>query len=78
MGAAAASHLGGEAFCQTLELKTSFLRPARPGKLYGEGRVVHRGREVVFLEGTLSEGEGRPLATARIVAFAERTAPERA
>jgi acyl-coenzyme A thioesterase PaaI-like protein len=35
-----ASVLGGDGFGQTLELKTSFLRPARVGKIYGEGRVV--------------------------------------
>jgi uncharacterized protein (TIGR00369 family) len=74
MGPAAVAHLGGEVFCQTLELKTSFLRPARPGKLYGEGRVVHRGRDVVFLEGRLEDADGRLIATAtatsRIIPFA--------
>ena len=74
MGPAAVAHLGGEVFCQTLELKTSFLRPARPRKLYGEGRVVHRGRDVVFLEGRLEDADGRLIATAtatsRIIPFA--------
>jgi uncharacterized protein (TIGR00369 family) len=64
MGPAAAATLGGDAFCQTLELKTSFLRPARPGKLYGVGRVVHRGRDVVFMEARLEDAEGRVIATA--------------
>jgi uncharacterized protein (TIGR00369 family) len=77
MGPAATAHLGGEAFCQTLELKTSFLRPARPGMLYGEGRVVHRGRDVVFVEGRLEDAEGRVIATAtattRIIPFADRS-----
>jgi uncharacterized protein (TIGR00369 family) len=76
MGPAAAAHLGGDAFCQTLELKTSFLRPARAGTLYGEGRVVHRGRDVVFVEGRLEDGEGRLIATAtattRIISLADR------
>jgi uncharacterized protein (TIGR00369 family) len=76
MGPAAAAHLGGDAFCQTLELKTSFLRPARVGTLYGEGRLVHRGRDVVFVEGRLEDGQGRLIATAtattRIVSFADR------
>jgi acyl-coenzyme A thioesterase PaaI-like protein len=31
VGRGADAHFGGDAFCQTLELKTSFLRPARPG-----------------------------------------------
>jgi uncharacterized protein (TIGR00369 family) len=64
----AAALLGGEAFAQTLELKTSFLRPARPGKLYGDARVVHRGRDIVFLEGSLSTADGTMVATATATA----------
>jgi len=67
-GPAAAAALGGEAFAQTLELKRSFLRPARPGKLYGDARVVHRGREIVFLEGSLSDADGTLVATATATA----------
>jgi uncharacterized protein (TIGR00369 family) len=59
---------------QTLELKTSFYRPARPGPIVGFGRVAHRGRDLLFLEGTLSDGEGKSLAaatsTARIIELA--------
>jgi uncharacterized protein (TIGR00369 family) len=76
MGPAAAALLGGEGFAQTLELKTSFMRAAQPGPLYGEARVVHRGREVIFLEGTLSDAQGRLVAaataTARVIPFASR------
>jgi uncharacterized protein (TIGR00369 family) len=68
MGPAAAAALGGAAFAQTLELKTSFLRPARPGPLVGEARVVHRGRDVVFLEGRLMSEDGVVLATASATA----------
>ena len=59
MGPAAVALLGGNRFTQTLELKTSFYRPARPGPIIGFGRVAHRGRELIFLEGTLSDGEGK-------------------
>jgi uncharacterized protein (TIGR00369 family) len=38
---------------QTLEMKTSYLRSARLSAILGEGRVLHRGREIVFLEGRL-------------------------
>lgn len=48
----------------TLELKVIFLRPARPGSFTGEGRVVHRGRSIAFLEGKLRDAEGRLVATA--------------
>lgn len=68
LGPAAAALLGGDAFAQTLELKTSFLRPARPGRLYGDARVVHRGREIVFLEGLLSTADGTVVATATATA----------
>lgn len=48
----------------TLEMKTSFLRPAMPGELRGVGRVVKWGRTVCFTEGELYDGEGRLLAKA--------------
>ena len=35
----------------TLEMKTSFLRPAMPGSLRGVGRVVKWGRSICFMEG---------------------------
>ncbi len=73
LGPAAAAALGGEAFAQTLELKTSFLRPARPGALFGDARVVHRGRDIVFLDGSLSTADGTVAATttaiARVIPF---------
>jgi uncharacterized protein (TIGR00369 family) len=68
MGPAAAAFLGGAHMTQTLELKTSFLRPARPGRLYGDGRVVHRGRDILFLEGALSTDDGAVVATATATA----------
>jgi uncharacterized protein (TIGR00369 family) len=48
----------------TLEMKTSFLRPAFPGTLRGVGRVVKWGKTVCFTEGELYDGEGRLLAKA--------------
>lgn len=48
----------------TLEMKTSFLRPALPGALRGIGRVVKWGKTVCFTEGELYDGEGRLLAKA--------------
>lgn len=55
----------------TLEMKTSFLQPAPPERLVGEGCVVKRGASVVFLEARLEAPDGAPLATgsgtARIV-----------
>lgn len=48
----------------SLEIKTSYIRPAQPGVLKGWGKVVRMGRNVVFLEGALHDPEGRLLATA--------------
>ena len=47
-----------------VEMKVSFLRPARAGRIIGEGRVVHKGRSVVFMEGSLSAEDGSLIATA--------------
>src|SRR4051812_43422886 len=71
MGPAAFSALGpGHAF-PTLDLNVSFLRPARAGRLVGEGRVVHAGKSVAFLEGTLTDEDdqviARATATARVL-----------
>lgn len=48
----------------TLELKTSFVRPAPLGRLLGHGRVVHRGNSIAFLAGELTDPDGVLLATA--------------
>lgn len=48
----------------TLEMKTSFLRPALPGKLRAVGRIAKWGRAIAFTEGELYDAEGRLLAKA--------------
>ncbi len=48
----------------TLEMKTSFLRPAKPGPIKGIGRVVKWGRSVAFTEGELYDPDGKLLAKA--------------
>lgn len=48
----------------TAEMKTTFLRPARPGPLRGVGRVLKWGRTLAFTEGELYDPEGRLLAKA--------------
>lgn len=48
----------------TLEMKTSFLRPAAPGTLRGVGHVIRWGRTVAFTEGELFDGDGRLIAKA--------------
>ena len=48
----------------TAEMKTTFFRPATPGKLKGIGRVAKWGRTIAFTEGELYDAEGRLLAKA--------------
>ncbi|AVP58116.1 PaaI family thioesterase [Pulveribacter suum] len=42
----------------TIEMKTSFLQPAR-GALVARGRLLHRTRTTAFVEGTVHDAEGR-------------------
>jgi uncharacterized protein (TIGR00369 family) len=73
-GPALLATLGPDEFQSTLELKATFLRPARPGRLTGRGRVVHRVGDVAFLEGSLADAAGTVLttatATARVIPLA--------
>ncbi len=48
----------------TVEMKTSFFRPASFGEIRGVGRVVRWGKTIAFTEGELYDGEGRLLAKA--------------
>lgn len=68
MGPAAMAYLGGSHIAQTLELKVNFLRPGRPGPIVGTGRVVHKGRDILFLEGALRDPDGKIIATATATA----------
>ncbi len=64
MSFAAIARLGSEFRVPTLEMKTVFLAPARPGRLIGEGRPVRAGKTICFMEGRLLDPEGALLATA--------------
>jgi molybdopterin converting factor subunit 1 len=68
MGPAAVAQLGPGYFAPTLELKVSFLRPVGPGTLVADGRVVHLGTSIAFLEGSLADEEGNVVATATATA----------
>ena len=64
MSVAAVVASGMTAFVPTLEMKTSFFRPALPGPLKVIGRVAKWGRQICFLEGEIYDPEGRLLAKA--------------
>jgi uncharacterized protein (TIGR00369 family) len=79
LGPALVATLDATDFAPTLELKVSFIRPARPGTLVGEGRVVSKGRSIAFLAGELTNEQGELVATAtataRIVARGRDSTP---
>lgn len=64
LGPALAATLAENQFAPTLDLHVQFLRPARPGRLLGRGRIVKRRHEVCFLAGELTGPDGRPVAAA--------------
>jgi uncharacterized protein (TIGR00369 family) len=68
LGPALVATLGADQFAPTTDLHVQFLRPARPGRLTGRGRVVRRGRDVAFLAGELVDDSGQILAVATATA----------
>jgi uncharacterized protein (TIGR00369 family) len=64
LGPALVSTLPADEFAPTLELKVNFVRPAKVGPLFAEGRVVHKGKSIAFLEGELRNIQGKIIATA--------------
>ena len=73
MALTAMAHLGEGFHITTLEMKISHLSPAPLGNLIAEGRIIKRGRKIMFMEATLFDEEENVLAiattTARIVAI---------
>lgn len=75
MGPAVLIHTDGATYTATINMNVSFLAPARPGRLYGEGQVVQLGKTVGFVEARLLDEAGTWLARAnasvRLVASAK-------
>jgi uncharacterized protein (TIGR00369 family) len=53
----------------TTDLHVQFVRPARPGRLTGRGRVVRRGKDIGFMAGELLDDSGQIVATATATAL---------
>jgi uncharacterized protein (TIGR00369 family) len=68
LGPALVAGLSPGDFAPTTDLHVQFLRPARPGRLLGRGRVVRRGRDVAFLAGELADENGVVVAVATATA----------
>jgi uncharacterized protein (TIGR00369 family) len=69
MGAALATVLAEGERPPTLEMKISFVKPAKVGTIRGTARVVHRGRSVAFAEGSLHSASNALLATGTCTAL---------
>jgi uncharacterized protein (TIGR00369 family) len=77
VGPALPATLEPDQFQSTLQLNVSFLRPVRPGRIVGKGRVVPRDGDLVFLETSLLDAQEQVIATAtaRVIALSRaRTA----
>ena len=68
LGPALVATLGPGQFAPTTDLHVQFLRPARPGRLTGRGRVVHRAKDIAFLAGELLDDSGQIVAAATATA----------
>ena len=68
VGPALLATLEPDQFQSTLELHVHFLRPVRPGKVVGKGRVVHRDGDMAFLEASLFDANETLIATATATA----------
>ncbi|HZP36929.1 MAG TPA: PaaI family thioesterase [Methylomirabilota bacterium] len=68
VGPALLATLEPDQFQSTLSINVNFLRPVRPGRLVGKGRVVRRDGDLASLEGSLLDGQGALIATATATA----------
>jgi uncharacterized protein (TIGR00369 family) len=82
VGPALLATLEPDQFQSTLQIGVDFLRPVRPGRIVGKGRVVHRDGDMVFLQATLIDprraaGEAviaTATAIARVIALSDAAA----
>ena len=68
LGPALVAMLGPGQYAPTTDLHVQFLRPARPGRLTGRGRVVRRGKDIAFMAGELLDDSGQVVAAATATA----------
>jgi uncharacterized protein (TIGR00369 family) len=65
----------GALYTVSIDMSVSYLAPAKPGPLIGEGRVVQLGKSIGFLEAVLMDAAGtvvaRATSSARLVPSAK-------
>jgi uncharacterized protein (TIGR00369 family) len=72
LGPALVATLDEGEWAPTIDLQVQFLRPVKPGRLRGLGRVVRRGRDIAFLAGELRNEPADVVATATASAIVRR------
>ena len=74
IGPALLATLNADPFQSTLDINVWFLRAVRPGRIVGQGRVVHRAGDIAFLEASLHDPNNGTIAvataTARVIPLA--------
>ncbi len=73
MGPALVSMTDGASIPSSLDMNVTFLRPVKPGRVIGKGRVVKLGKSLAFLEAELFDEAGELLARATSTARVTRT-----
>jgi uncharacterized protein (TIGR00369 family) len=68
MGPAVLMKSGGSVYTATIDLRVSYLAPARIGSFVGEARVVQVGKTIAFAEAKLMDASGTLVATATTTA----------
>ncbi len=61
---------GGSVYAPTIDFTVSFIKPAHAGQFVGKGRVISKGKTIVFTEAELFDGEGDLVARATFTARA--------
>jgi uncharacterized protein (TIGR00369 family) len=78
VGAALLATLEPDQFQSTTQMTVHFMRPVRPGRIIGKGRVVHREEDLVFREASLIDAGEQVIATAtataRVIGLAQARA----
>jgi uncharacterized protein (TIGR00369 family) len=64
MGPAVFIHTEGALYTATIDFNVSFMAPAKPGPLFGEGQVVRLGKSIGFVEAWLLDPAGGLIARA--------------
>jgi uncharacterized protein (TIGR00369 family) len=64
MGPAVLLMTEGRFYTVSIGMSVSFLAPAKPGRLIGEGRVVQLGKSIGFVEASLADCSGTLVARA--------------